>query len=365
MRTGTRRCLQQQVPDVYAVGREVLIAPGMLAALAGMRVDLTQAGWLLAIVASACCAARLYRRVRAVRLRAVPPPRPRHAWALALALLGVAGAASATDTTGRTIAGAPALDAQAAVRTALDAVGHAVPDLELRDRRNQPVRLSAYRGKPLLVSFIYTGCFQICPTQTRTLYQAVKGLDRMLGENQFNVVSIGFNQPFDSPGAMQAFAAQHGISYRNWEFLSPAAHDVDALTRAFGFSFAATPAGFDHVLGVTVVDAQGRISAQVLGDTVTTEQLGSPLRQLLLWEPVTPTSTVADLLERVRILCTVYDAETGQYRYDYKLIFELISGVLFFLSVFVYFLREWLRQRRARRKPCPPASTPSPSGSKA
>ncbi|MCC6596811.1 MAG: SCO family protein, partial [Rhodanobacteraceae bacterium] len=173
------------------------------------------------------------------------------------------------------------------------------------------------------------------------------------------------NQPFDSPGAMQAFAAQHGISYRNWEFLSPAAHDVDALTRAFGFSFAATPAGFDHVLGVTVVDAQGRISAQVLGDTVTTEQLGSPLRQLLLWEPVTPTSTVADLLERVRILCTVYDAETGQYRYDYKLIFELISGVLFFLSVFVYFLREWLRQRRARRKPCPPASTPSPSGSKA
>ena len=246
----------------------------------------------------------------------------------------------------------PALDESAALRAAEAAIGRIVPDLPLLDRSGRPVRLSDYRGKPLLVSFIYTGCFQVCPTQTRSLYEAVKGLDRLLGEHQFNVVSIGFNQPFDSPDAMRSFARQHRIEHRNWEFLSPPRQSVEELTRAFGFSFVATPAGFDHVLGVTVVDAEGRIHAQVYGDRLRADQLGAPLRQLLLNAPPAAASTLAAMVERVRILCTVYDPDTGEYRYDWKLIFEIIGGLLFFSSVALYFLFEWRDQRRARRLSC-------------
>jgi protein SCO1 len=257
----------------------------------------------------------------------------------------------------------PALDEGQARRLGDAAIGQAVPDVTLFDRRGRPVSLASYRGKPLLVSFIYTGCFQICPTQTRALHEAVKGLDRLLGEDQFNVVSIGFNQPFDSPEAMRSFAAQNRIGYRNWEFLSPPRELVEPLTRTFGFSFVATPAGFDHVLGVTVVDGSGRIHAQVYGDRLRADQLGAPLRELLLKAPAQTGSTLAAVVERVRILCTVYDPDTGEYRYDYKLIFEIIGGALFFLSVLVYFLFEWRDQRRARRPSCT-ASAPA-SGSTA
>ena len=246
----------------------------------------------------------------------------------------------------------PSLDEREAVRQGQAAIGRVVPDLMLLDRQARPVRLAAYRGKPLLVSFVYTGCFQICPTQTRALHDAVKGLDRMLGTQQFNVVSIGFNQPFDDPPAMRAFAAQQRIGAPNWEFLSPPRDAVRTLTEAFGFSYVATPAGFDHVLGVSVVDAQGRIHAQVYGDRLRAEQLGKPLRELLIVAPPVADSTLAAAVERVRILCTVYDPDTGEYRYDYKLIFELIGGALFFGSVLVYFLLEWRDRRRARRLPC-------------
>jgi len=256
------------------------------------------------------------------------------------------------DPAPRTAGTVPSLDERTALATAAAAVGRTLPDFELLDRRGRPVRLSDYRGKPLLVSFIYTGCFQVCPAQTRALYEAVQGLDRTLGEHQFNVVSIGFNQPFDSPEAMRSFARQHRIEHRNWEFLSPPRDSVDALTRAFGFSFVATPAGFDHVLGVTVVDAAGRIHAQIYGDRLRADQIGAPLRELLLKTPPVATSTLAAMVERVRILCTVYDPETGEYRYDYKLIFEIIGGALFFFSVAIYFLFEWRDQRRARRPSC-------------
>jgi protein SCO1 len=254
----------------------------------------------------------------------------------------------------------PALDAREALRSAEAAIGRTLPDMTLLDREGRPVTLARYRGKPLLVSFIYTGCFQVCPTQTRALFEAVKGLDTMLGPQQFQVVSIGFNQPFDSPDALRSFARQHRIEHANWEFLSPPRERVEALTQAFGFSYVATPAGFDHLLGVTVVAPDGRIHAQVYGERLRADQLGEPLRQLILNAPPAPTSSaLAAVVERVRILCTVYDPDTGEYRYDVKLILELIGGALFFFSVLTYGLLEWRDQRRARRQRC--ASVPAPS----
>lgn len=245
--------------------------------------------------------------------------------------------------------GVPTLDQRQAVLQSQAVVGTTPPDFTLLDRRERPVRLADYRGKPLLVSFIYTGCFTICPMQTRALHEAVKGLDRMLGPHQFNVVSVGFNQPFDSPTAMRAFAAQHRIDYANWEFLAPHAKQVAALTQAFGFSWVETPAGFDHVVGVTVVDAQGRIHSQVYGDRLTAEALGVPLRELILSAPPAgKVPTLDELVERVRILCTVYDPDTGEYRYDWKLLLEIFGGLAFFVSAAVYLWREWRSQRRAR-----------------
>jgi protein SCO1/2 len=252
----------------------------------------------------------------------------------------------------------PSLDEAQARRAGEAAIGRTVPDLTLIDRQDRPVALSSYRGRPLLVSFIYTGCFQVCPTQTRALLEAVQGLDKTLGPSQFRVISIGFNQPFDSPAALRSFAAQQRITHPNWEFLSPGAAQVEPLTRAFGFSYVATPAGFDHVLGVTVVDAEGRIRAQVYGDRLRADQLGEPLRSLLRDAPLPPRVTLADVVERVRILCTVYDPDTGSYRYDYKLIFELIGGALFFTSVAIYLLLEWRAQRRQRTSRCAASSKP-------
>jgi hypothetical protein len=62
---------------------------------------------------------------------------------------------------------------------------------------------------------------------------------------------------------------------------------------------------------------------------------------------------LAALIERVRILCTVYDADTGEYRYDWKLILEIIGGLGFFALAMIWFYlgREWRSQRRRR----PPA----------
>ncbi len=243
-----------------------------------------------------------------------------------------------------------ALDATEAMRASQAAVGRTIPDLALLDRQGQPVRLSAFRGKPLLVSFIYTGCFQVCPAGTRALEESVRGLEARFGERQFNVVSIGFNQPADSPQAMKAFAAQNRITRANWDFLSAPAPVVQPLTREFGFRYAATAAGFDHVLQVSLVDAEGRIVRQVYGDRPAVDALGEALKQLIAGQPVAAEEgLIAGVIDRIRILCTVYDPETGRYRVDYSLPLEIAGGLTFILAVGFYMFNEWRARRRERR----------------
>lgn len=245
---------------------------------------------------------------------------------------------------------APALDADAAMRASRAVLGNVVADYTLLDREGRPVRLADFRGKPLLVSFIYTGCFQVCPATTRALEESVRALEVRFGERQFNVVSIGFNQPADSPQALKAFAAQHRITRANWEFLSPPARTVEPLTRDFGFLYAATPAGFDHVLQVSLLDADGRIVRQVYGDKPAVDTLGEALKQLIAGQPLAQQQGwVADVMDRIRILCTVYDPRTDSYRVDYALAWEIAGGLTFILFVALYMLNEWRSRRRERR----------------
>jgi len=247
--------------------------------------------------------------------------------------------------------GAPtvALDQKAALRTSQSVIGSLPSDYTLLDREGRPVRLSQYRGKPLLVSFIYTGCFQVCPLTTRSLQSAVEAGRGVFGTDQFNIVSIGFNQPADSPQSLKSFARQYHIDVPNWEFLSPHASIVERLTREFGFSYLATPAGFDHILQATLLDAEGRIYQQIYGDELTAESIGEPLRQLITNAPVEQKIGLDDLMDRVRILCTVYDPKTGKYEVKYGLLIEVAGGVTFALAMLWFFVSEWLSQRRTRR----------------
>jgi protein SCO1/2 len=238
------------------------------------------------------------------------------------------------------------LDSEAAYKRSQDAIGKPVGDHVLLDRQGRPTRLADYKGKPLLVNFIYTACFQVCPTTTRNLQKAVENTVGMLGPDRFNIVSIGFNQPFDSPQAMQAFATQHGIHLPNWEFLSPAAAIVDEVTQNFGFSYIATTAGFDHVNQVTLVDAEGKIFRQIYGERFTAQDLAEPLKAMITGAPIPPqTSTLAELVDRVRIICSVYDPLTGRYRTNYALYFE-IAGFISFMFVMLWVAWSFMRKRR-------------------
>lgn len=241
-----------------------------------------------------------------------------------------------------------AIDATRALQASRAAIGSQPAPHAFTDTTGRRVTLADFRGRPLVVSFVYTGCSQVCPVATRALARAVREGRAALGDDAFGVVSIGFDIPADNPMSLKVFAARNGVDDARWAFLTPDPGVPEAVARDFGFAFEPAAGGLDHLTQVTVLDARGRIQAQVNGETFAVPMLVQPLREALLGAP--PRLEGVDAaIERVRLLCTVYDPLTGKYRLDYALFIELAVGIVVLGATLGFVVRE---RRRARRSAC-------------
>ena len=269
----------------------------------------------------------------------------RLAAAAAVLVLGLS-TAGAQNVTGGAQGGA-ALDPDQALKRSQAAIGNRVGDYAFLDRQGRPVRLADYRGKPLVVSFVYTGCFSVCPTTTAQLARAIREARKTLGTGAFRVATIGFNLPYDSPEAMRDFARRYGIDAPDWEFLTPYAAQLAGLTADLGFEYVATTGGFDHLTQLTILDAEGKVFRQVYGDEFALPLLIDPLQQLVTGTPM-PLTSLAELVERVRIVCTVYDPKSGRYRFKTSVIGDVVSFILIGVTVFGFLWHERRRRRLQR-----------------
>jgi len=240
-----------------------------------------------------------------------------------------------------------ALDPREALKTSQAVVGKPIGDYTLADADGRPVRLAEYRGKPLIVSFIYTGCTQVCPTTTKFLDRALDEAQRALGKDAFRTITVGFNLPFDTPVAMREFQKRQGITRSNWEFLAADAPTIQGLARDTGFVWAEAASGFDHLTQATIIDGRGRVFQQVYGESFELPMFVGPLKELVTGAPA-PVQDLAGIFERVRILCTVYDPRAGKYRLNYGLIIEILVGLSVLGGTVFYVGNEWRRQRDMR-----------------
>ncbi|HKP61578.1 MAG TPA: SCO family protein [Polyangiales bacterium] len=107
----------------------------------------------------------------------------------------------------------------------------AMPEFELRDQRDQPVRAAELRGRVLVVDFIFTTCPDVCPLLTQQLV----GLRKQLAaDGRINYVSFSVDPEHDTPAKLKAFAAAHGADQPDWYFLTGPLDSVrEVVTRGF------------------------------------------------------------------------------------------------------------------------------------
>jgi protein SCO1 len=219
------------------------------------------------------------------------------------------------------------LDDREALRVSQAAIGRTLGSYTLTDSNGEQFTLEQLRGRPAVLSLVYTSCYYVCSGLTLRLRDAVKIARDTLGEDSFSVVTVGFDTPNDTTERMHAFARERGVQVPGWRFASADAETMARLVRDVGFTYFPSPKGFDHVTQTTIIGADGSVVLQVYGAEFATPQLVEPLKKLV-WGVNLDRTTLDGLVNTVKLFCTIYDPASGRYRFDYSLIVEIVAGAL-------------------------------------
>src|ERR1043165_6125540 len=115
--------------------------------------------------------------------------------------------------------------------------GDSVPNFTLRNQNNREIHIRDYRGKTLLLTFIYTRCPipDFCTLMSDNFAQ----IDRALGQDpelygKTHLLSITIDPGYDTPEVLKSYGAAHTERYENetfahWEFAGGTTEQVKKI----------------------------------------------------------------------------------------------------------------------------------------
>jgi protein SCO1/2 len=147
-----------------------------------------------------------------------------------VALLTVGGSSGSSKTTGTSTKAASqrvGYGAEAQLNPPSPA-----PPIKLRNYLGQEVDLSQYRGKALLVTFLYTNCPDVCPLIASNL-RVAQNLMGAKTAAKAQIVAVSVDPKGDTPKAVASFLKHHEMTGR-MQYLVGDAHELAKVWQAWG-----------------------------------------------------------------------------------------------------------------------------------
>jgi protein SCO1 len=152
--------------------------------------------------------------------------------------------------------------------------GQTVPDFSLVDQKNNPVRLSEFRGKVVAITFIYTRCPlpDYCMRLSNNFARLQKRFNDRMGRDLV-LLSITFDPDHDQPEVLMKYAESWKANAA-WHFLTGPLSTVKQVCGMFGMNFWPDEGLLTHSLHTTLIDREGKLVANIEGNQFTAVQLG-------------------------------------------------------------------------------------------
>jgi protein SCO1/2 len=139
------------------------------------------------------------------------------------------------------------------------------PPFRLTDQDGNPRALEDFRGRVLLLDFIFTHCPGPCPILTGLHVKVQRELSPDL-RARTQLVSISLDPLRDTPAVLREYAHKRGADLANWSFLTGEPGDVDEVLKRYGVGRVRTPDGqIEHIVVTFLIDADGQIARRYVG----------------------------------------------------------------------------------------------------
>ena len=150
--------------------------------------------------------------------------------------------------------------------------GLRAPDFDLKDQDGNPISMRQFRGKPVIVTFLYTTCQDTCPLQAQT----IRGALDQLGED-VPAIAIAVDPPRDTPARARAFLVEQR-AFGRIDFVLGTRAQLKPLWD--GFYVRPQSVSEEHNSRFTLVDKRGFQRVGFPGYEGTPERLAHDIRLL-------------------------------------------------------------------------------------
>ena len=151
--------------------------------------------------------------------------------------------------------------------------GDAVPDFHLLNQSGKQIHLAQFRGRVVLLTFIYTRCplADFCPRMSSNFAEIDKALatDKALYART-HLLSVSFDPSYDTPAVLRSYGGAHTGRFTNedfahWDFAAPPIKELPALEQYFDVGVTpgekADPANLTHSLSTVLLGKDGKVIA--------------------------------------------------------------------------------------------------------
>jgi protein SCO1 len=145
--------------------------------------------------------------------------------------------------------------------------GDAVPDFALVNQSGKKISIKQYRGKALLITFIYTRCPlpDYCPLMSSNFAEIDKALQAEPNlYAKTHLLSVSFDSSYDTPAVLRSYGGAYTERYtdekfEHWEFASGSAEEVKAITKFFGLQYEPKSDQIIHSLVTAIISPDGKV----------------------------------------------------------------------------------------------------------
>lgn len=138
-------------------------------------------------------------------------------------------------------------------------------DVRAEDHLGNVVGLDMFRGKPVIVSMVYSSCASACPRQLFDV-QRTEMLIPDDAKAALRVLAVSFDPERDTPEVLAALADSHQVDLERWRFLRPSATDAKRIADAMNITYTKLDDGtWNHDSVMVLLEPNGEIGVQVYG----------------------------------------------------------------------------------------------------
>lgn len=139
--------------------------------------------------------------------------------------------------------------------------GETVPSFSFVDQNGKKVRLEDFRGKAVLLTFIYTRCPlpNFCPLMSKNFAALQERLEKEF-PGKFHLISASIDPKFDTPQALSEYAKRWTKDETTWSFATGSPEQMQAIQSLFGLTAESAGGLINHDLRTALIDPQGKLA---------------------------------------------------------------------------------------------------------